>query len=70
MRNTVSDSLVDPGYCNLENDFKNADLPVLGDSSFAFFQVKDFNQFMDKESDILSAIKQFNPITKMDDSKD
>lgn len=68
MRN--NDSLLDPGYCNMENDFKNADLPVLGDSPFAFFQIRDFNQFMDKESDILSAIKQFNPITNVDESKD
>jgi hypothetical protein len=27
----------DPGFCNMELDFKNADLPVLGDTPFAFF---------------------------------
>lgn len=46
----------------MEVEFKNADLPVLGENPFDFFTIKNFENFMDPEIDILSSIKQFNPI--------
>ena len=49
-------------FCNLEVEFKNADLPVLGEEEFDFFTILNFENFMNPEINILSSIKQFNPI--------
>ena len=49
-------------YCILEIEFKDPDLPVLGDAAFAHFTITSFDNFMNPERDILASIKRFNPL--------
>lgn len=44
-------------------------MPVLGEESFDFFTILNFENFMNPEIDILSSIKQFNPLQDKESSQ-
>ncbi len=52
------------GFCNLEMEFKNPDLPVFHDKPFDFFIMSQFENFLETERDILRDIQHHNDHTK------
>ena len=44
------------GFCNLEIEFRDPDLPVFHDKPFDFFNIKIFENFLQYERDILNKI--------------
>ena len=50
----------DSGFCNLEVEFKNPDLPVFHDKAFDFFVMSSFENFLMYERDILKRVLEIN----------
>lgn len=49
---------IDSGFCNLEIQFKDPDLPVFNDQPFNFIKMENFENFLQFERDILNKVKE------------